>query len=121
MCLKSLKPLRKHAKEQHAKGNLAEDQSITEFSKKYIVEEVILRNYLQHLEYLDMNKRKRAGVRQLKMQYANNRTFEECDWLKLLKNGLLKKQKVPELNKYLNCYDMKNALKLRKNEKLRVI
>ena len=71
---------RKHTIEQHAEG-IADDDSITEFSKKYIVEEVILRNYLQHLEYLDINKRKRAEVRQLKMQQANNRTFEEYDLL----------------------------------------
>ena len=81
-------------------------------SAKHNVDEVILRDYLQHLQFLEINKRKRTEARQLKMQQASNRNFEDYGWFELLNNGLLKKLKVPELNKYLNHCGMKKSLNL---------
>ena len=81
-------------------------------SAKHSVDEVILRDYLHHLQFLEINKRKRTEARQLKMQQASNRNFEDYGWFELLNNGLLKKLKVPELNKYLNHYGMKKSLNL---------
>lgn len=112
---------RKQAKVQQANGNLKSDESIKHFSKTYLVDEVLLRNYLDHLKFLDINKRKRAEKRQLQMQQDNNRQFADYDWLQLLNNGLLKKLKVSDLDKYLNHYGMKNSLKLKKPEKVQLI
>ena len=57
--------------EQYDTGNLVDDKSINDLSKTYIVEEMILREYLQHPQFLEINKRKRTEEGQRKMLQAS--------------------------------------------------
>ena len=59
----------KHAKYHLKNGKLSSDEDIKCFCTKFLVEEVILRKYLDHLNYLDINKRKREEKMRLQNQH----------------------------------------------------
>ena len=108
---------RKQARDHVKKGNLDRDEDVKGFCDKYMVEEILLRKYLDHLNYLDIRKRKRAEKKLLQNRQDANRQFDDYDWLELFNSGLLKKLKVSDLDKYLNHFGLKNSLKLRKLER----
>ena len=93
---------RKQVKNLLESGGLSNDQQIEDFSKKYMVEEMLLVKYIQHLKILDLNKRKRAEERKISKEHKSAKSFEEYDWPALFQEGLLKKLNVRELNKYIN-------------------
>ena len=51
---------RKQAKDLTAAGRLRTDDEIKNFSQKFIVDEVLARKYVEHVNVLETNKRKRA-------------------------------------------------------------
>jgi hypothetical protein len=104
-----------------AEGRLGADEEIKQFSKTFIVDEVLVKKYVDHLKYLEINKKKRAEKRQLKMQQERNKKYEDYNWIAMFNDGLLMKLNVSELNKYLSHHGMMHSLKLRKAEKIRVI
>ena len=112
---------RKQAKDYMAKGRLGTDEEIKQFSKTFIVDEVLVRKYIDHLKCLEINKKKRAEKRQLKKQQQSNKKYEDYNWIAMFNDGLLKKLNVSDLNKYLSHHGMMHSLKRRKAEKIRVI
>lgn len=104
-----------------AEGKLGTDEEIKQFSKTFIVDEVLVKKYAEHLKYLEINKMKRAEKRQLKTQQERNKKYEDYNWIALFNDGLLKKLNVSDLNKYLSHHGMMHSLKLRKTEKVRII
>lgn len=112
---------RKQARDYMAEGKLGTDEEIKQFSKTFIVDEVLVKKYAEHLKYLEINKMKRAEKRQLKTQQERNKKYEDYNWIALFNDGLLKKLNVSDLNKYLSHHGMMHSLKLRKTEKVRII
>lgn len=85
---------------------LSTDEEIEEFSKTYIVELTSLTKYIDHLKLLEIKKRKRAEKRKIEKGQQNSKTFKDYDWTVLLKDGLVKKLSVTELDKYLNHFGL---------------
>ena len=112
---------RKQVKNLLESRGLSNDQQIEDFSKKYMVEEMLLVKYIQHLKILDLNKRKRAEERKISKEHKSAKSFEDYDWPALFQGGLLKKLNVRELNKYINHYHLCQSLNLKKTEKVNLI
>lgn len=51
---------------------LFNDEDVKVYCNKYLVQEIFLRKYLDHLKYLDINKKKKAEKKQLQNQQDNN-------------------------------------------------
>jgi hypothetical protein len=52
---------------------------------------VLLKKYIEHLQILEINKRKRSEKRQVLLEEQKNKKFEDYDWSSLLREGTLKK------------------------------
>ena len=100
---------------------LSTDEEIEEFSKKYIVDRTLLKKYLDHLKVLEINRSIRAEKREIEKGQQNKKTFKDYDWPVLFKDGLVKKLKVTELDKYLNHFGLCKSLHLKKTEKVKYI
>ena len=100
---------------------LSTDEEIEEFSKKYIVDRTLLKKYLDQMKVLEINRSKRAEKREIEKGQQNKKTFKDYDWPVLLKDGLVKKLKVTELDKYLNHFCLCKSLHLKKTEKVKYI
>jgi hypothetical protein len=100
---------------------LSADEEIEEFSKKYIVDRTLLKKYLDNLKVLEINRSKRAEKWEIEKGQQNKKTFKDYDWPVLLKDGLVKKLKVTELDKYLNHFGLCKSLRLKKTEKVKYI
>ena len=57
----------------------------------------------------------------LKKGQQNSKTFKDYDWTILLKDGLVKKLRVTELDKYLSHFGLCKSLHLKKTEKVTYI
>ena len=100
---------------------LSTEEEIEEFSKKYIVDRTLLTKYVEHLKLLEINKSKRAEKRKIAKEQQNSKSFKDYDWPVLLKDGLVKKLRVTELDKYLNHFRLCQSLHLKKTEKVKFI
>ena len=100
---------------------LSTDEEIEEFSKTYIVEMTLLTKYVDHLKLLEINRSKRAEKRKIEKGQQNSETFKDYYWTVLLKDGLVKKLRVTELDKYLNHFGHCQSLHLKKTEKVKYI
>ena len=79
-------------------------------------------DYLQHLVVLEFKRKKRAEERAKESREANDKSREDYPWTELCEDVTkLKKLPVPELNKYLNHYGLKQHLKSSKSEKVKAI
>lgn len=100
---------------------LSTDEEIDALSEKYIVDRTLLTKYVDHLKRLEINKSKRAEKRKIAKEQQNDKTFKDFDWPVLLKDGLIKKMRVTELDKYLNHFGLCQSLHLRNTKKVRYI
>ena len=116
---------RKQARDYLKKGirKLSGDENIKSFCTKFLVKEVILRKYLDHLNYLQwiLIKERRKKKRGFKTNKTSTESLETTTGLSYSIMGLLKKLKVSDPDKYLNHYGLKKSLKLRKLEKIKLI
>ena len=98
---------------------LEEPLSITEFSNKYVVSENSVRDYVQHIEQLQLMKRKRLALTEEKKAHSEGRSYEDYDWQDLYRQGLLSTLRVVELDKYLSKHRLNQTGK--KKAKLAVV
>ena len=85
---------------------LSTDEEIEEFSKTYIVDITFLTKDIDHLKLSEINRSKRAEKRKIEKGEQNSKTYKDYYWTVLLKNGLVKKLRVTELDKYLNHFGL---------------
>ena len=111
---------RANLKKMYAANELDTEESINNFSKKYIVPVNIVKQYIEHLRILERVKCIRARQRCNLKKNIDIKTYADYDWLKLLLNGSLTKLKVKELDKYLSKHELPSKRKL-KNEKIQII
>ena len=80
-----------------------------------------MKKCVQHLQILEINKRKRADIRNIQQQEQESKRYQEYEWTKLFEEGELTKLKVKELDKYLIHHNLRKSLNLRKKEKVTLI
>ncbi|MCP3927916.1 MAG: hypothetical protein GY705_02310 [Bacteroidetes bacterium] len=93
-------------------------ESIKQFSTKYIISEKLVREYVLHVETLQLTQSKRKCLREKKKVSKQNSPYEDYDWVDLYRNGKLGKLYAVELNKYLVHHAMDDKVSLPKKDKL---
>lgn len=96
---------------------LGDEDGISLFSSKYIVEKKLVEDYLLHLTTLARTKNIRESDRKEKRQEREQKSFEEYDWDMLVKTGAIQKLKVKELEKYLKHFNL--SVRGKKADKVR--
>ena len=79
--------------------SIEDSTSVQTFCNRYIVEESLVKNYIEQLNHLEMISNKRKTEKKIKNAKENTMSYEEFDWNKMLNDGTLAKQRVPVLNK----------------------
>ena len=98
---------------------LDDEEAISTFSYKFIVENELLKDLLLHLTTLERTKNFRAKDRLEKRQQRQQKQFEEYNWDTLCRTGEIQQPTVPELEKYLTHFNL--SLKGKNNDKMRQI
>ena len=80
---------RKNAKDLMEQGKLTTEDEFEHFSKTFVCEKELVKKYVQHLQILDINKRKRADVRKIQKQQRENKQFADYDWMHLFEDRTL--------------------------------
>ena len=98
-----------------------DEDSIDRFSEKYITEKRLVKMSLEHIQLLELYKNRKREENLSKVQEEENKQYEEIDWDMHFKSNTFKKLKVTTVNKYLENNNLKEFLKLKKNEKCNLI
>ena len=98
---------------------LDDEEAISTFSNKFIVENELVKDHLLHLTTLERTKNFRAKDKLEKRQQRRQKLFEEYNWDTLCRIGEIQQLTVPELEKYLTHFNL--SLKGKKNDKMRRI
>ncbi|EDO30504.1 predicted protein [Nematostella vectensis] len=88
--------------------------------KKYIVEESLVKDFLTHLNHLEMMRNGHMKSKRKKQQ-EDRMSFDDFDWNKMLDDGTLEKQRVAILDKCIDHYQLLSVRNKNKPEKLRAI
>ena len=112
---------RRNARLWYENGDLETNEGIEQFSKTFICPVKLVADYRNHLDGIRIRREKRQDVRKQNREANNEKDFDEFDWVDLFQSGLLKKQTVNVLDKYLNHYQLKHAVKLKKHAKVNFI
>lgn len=99
---------RAQLKKQFPKGDLSSSHptEIKIFSKKYIVPENLVRNYLAHPEHLELLKQKREREEKARKEARKEKTFEDYSWSELCKQRKLSTLRVMALDRYITHYNL---------------
>ena len=108
-------------KEYLAQGMLKSENDFEHFCRTFACEKILVKKCVQHLQILEINKRKRADIRNIQQQEQESKRYQEYEWTKLFEEGELTKLKVKELDKYLIHHNLRKSLNLRKKEKVTLI
>ncbi|CAB3986840.1 RNA-directed DNA polymerase from transposon X-element [Paramuricea clavata] len=95
--------------------NVEDALSVKAFCNKYIVEENLVKSYLEHLNHLEMMNDKRKTETRDKNLQENNMSCEDFDWQKMFNEGTLAKQHVCILDKYIEKYNLSAVRNKKKN------
>ena len=83
------------SKQVHKKNeiNIENNASVQTFCNRYIVEESLVKRYLEHLNHWETMSDKRKMGNKNKNLRENTMSYEEFDWMEMLNNGTLAKQR----------------------------
>jgi ATP adenylyltransferase/5',5'''-P-1,P-4-tetraphosphate phosphorylase II len=114
---------RAQLKKLHKESRISSDDSdaVKRFSQSYVVDENEVLNYLHHLQHLVLMSEKRKLEKQAKNARENEMTCDEFDWLKMLKDGTLSKQRLDVLNKYIDKHKLAVTKTSKKQNKVEAI
>ena len=103
-------------------GNLTleDSESIVEFFKNVALQELHVPKYLEHLQYLAVNKSKRKDGRKRPRETNSQKKYADYCREKMFTAGTLKKLKASALNLFLKKHQLGNK-KMKKKEKLVLI
>ena len=73
--------------------NIEDSASVQTFCNRYIVDESLVRKYLEHLNHLEMMSGKRKMEKKNKNLKENTMSYEEFDWMEMLNSGTLARQR----------------------------
>jgi len=106
---------------EQGKLSINSSDAITEFSSKFIVEEKLVKNYIEHLSQLQNVNEIRRQERKKENQARALKDVHCYDWKTLVEKGELGTLKVPELNKYIEHNKLsKNGKKIDKIKQITV-
>ena len=78
------------------------EEKVKAFSAKYVVPENVVRNYILHLEHLDLMKDKRQREGKANKEARTEKKYEEYDWQDLYESRKISSLRVFELDKYID-------------------
>ena len=110
-----------HQMYKENKISLADESSIDEFCKKFVIEKEIIERSIEHIQLLGIKKKKRLEERRMEVQQEESKQYGEIDWELMCNKNILAKLRVKTLNKYLEYHKMEKYTKLKKKEKIKVI
>ena len=98
-------------KAEYASGqcSLDDPSNISEFSRKFVVAEGFVKDYLEHVTLLDLKKDKRKKQRLAKKSAGASKTYQDYDWNAMFEDGSLGKQSKAVLDKYLKHHGLRTA------------
>ena len=103
------------------KISLADESSIDGFCRTFIIEKEIIKRSIEHIQLLDIKKKKRSEEGRMKVQQEESKQYGEIDWELICNKNISAKLRVKTLNKYLEYHEMKKYTKVKKKEKIKVI
>ena len=114
---------RKNLKSLYELGeiSLQNKVAIDAFSNKFLVDPKIIRDSLEHLQLIDIKKRKRKDELTQKKEIDNAKEYDDVDWDFYYDNNKITSLGVNLLNKYLTHHQLNKYLSHRKPEKCKVI
>ena len=98
------------------KPTLEDSESIVEFSKTFAVQELHVRKYLEHLQYLDLKKTKRKDNRKRQRETESQKTYADYNWEQMFTERTMKKLKLSALNLFLKKHKLGNTKSEQKRE-----
>ena len=98
----------------------SDEVKIHECREKYIVDEVLVRSFILHLEHLDLLKRKREKQQSEKKKERNEKSYEDYNWKQLYETRQIKGLKVFELDRYITKHKL-TKMKLKKHDKVALV
>ena len=106
---------------EQGKLSINASDAITEFSSKFIVDEKLVKNYIEHLPQLQSVNELRKQERRKEKQVRALKDVHCYDWKTLVEKGELDTLKVPELDKYSEHNKLsKNGKKIDKIKRITV-
>ena len=103
------------------KGFLNEPSAIEQFSKEYIVVVQLVKNYVCHLQNLQLKKKKREESRKKLQKEEKSKTYDDYNWLVMYREGQLKKFKVSTLDLYLDKHGINCSRSTLKKDKVDIV
>ena len=103
-----------HQMHKENKISLADELSIDEFCKQFIIEKEIIKRSIEHIQLLDIKKKKRLVEGRMIVQQEQSKQYGEIDWELMCDKNILAKLWVKTLNKYLEYHKMEKYTKLKK-------
>lgn len=98
--------------------SLGDNNSVKAFPDKFVVKEALVREYLEHLENLELGKQLRSRQRERERIENKAKIYEDYDWNRLVEERELGKLKVFELDRYISHHKLptvgKKADKIRR-------
>ena len=95
----------------------SDERKIEEFSRKYVVAVGLVREYILHLEHLDLPKRKRDREESQKKSERKEKAYKDYKWRQLYETRQIKGLRVFELDKYMTQHSL-TTMKLNKKDKV---
>ena len=95
-------------KKLYEQGKLTIDawDAITEFFSKFIVNEKLVRNYIEHLSQLQSVNEIRKEEQRKEKRARALKDVHSYDWKTLVEQGKLDTLTVPELDKYIHHHQL---------------
>ena len=114
---------RARLKQVHKKNeiNVEDSASVQTFFKRYVVEESLVKKYLEHLNRLEMMSDKRKMEKKNKNLKENTMFYEEFAWMEMLNSGTLAKQHGCVLDKYIHKQNLLAVKDKNKPQKVNAI
>ena len=114
---------RTRSKQVHKKNeiNIEDSASVQTFCNRHIVEESLVKKYVEHLNHLEMMSEKRKMEKKNNNLKENTMPYEEFDWMEMLNSGTLAKQRVCVLDKYIHKHNLLAVKGKNKLQKVSVI
>ena len=78
-----------HQMYKEKKISLADESSIDEFCKTFIIEKAIIKRSTEHIQLLDIKKKKSLEEGRMKVQQEESKQYGEIDWKLMCNKNIL--------------------------------
>lgn len=100
----------------------SDEEKVKAFLAKYVVPENLVRNYILHLEHLNLMKEKRQREEKANKEARAEKKYEEYNWQDLYERRKILSLQVFELDKYIDHHRLsERGHKLKKKDKVSLV